>query len=171
MIEVNSSFQLLQVFAYDAFAYTEHNITSNLGKYHTFQHLVSENEIVDILQIICVFVYDITRRTYTSFDEIVPIPEFLNSGAYKLIYSSLKAIINTIVLHPLYDINYAAIFLLLFMCFISFLVFREYNRNQSSVTTYFAFKDTPLNKKIVGNIQSKVGEYKAPWWYNSHVGK
>lgn len=42
--------------------------------------------------------------------------------------------------------------------------------HDQSTSTFFAYKETRLNTWIVEKIQSNVGDYIAPWWYNSHLG-
>jgi len=78
-------------------------------------------------------------------------------------------------LDPIYvyiHVNYAAIFLMFFMLWISYLVFSEADKykNLSTEQSFFAHKDTQLNHTIVNSIKTNVGDYRPPWWYNSHIG-
>lgn len=69
--------------------------------------------------------------------------------------------------------NFAAVFMLIFMLWLSYMVYTEADkyRNSSSEPTFFAYKDTPFNETVVNRIKARVGEYQRPWWYNRHIGK
>jgi hypothetical protein len=68
--------------------------------------------------------------------------------------------------------NFAAVFMLIFMLCLSYMVYTEADkyRNSSSEPTFFAYKETPFNTSVVNRIKTRVGEYQRPWWYNCHIG-
>lgn len=79
--------------------------------------------------------------------------------------SSVSAILRLVDLH----INYAAIFMVIIMLMLSYIVFREHYKSTKPRDTFIACMDTIQNQKIVQFLRT-VPDYRPPWWYNSHLG-
>lgn len=101
------------------------------------------------------------NSTIITFDQLTTQAEDYYLTSKQALELLLKSSLNN------YQINYAALFLLCFLLLVSYFVFSDRRKSKAS---YYAYRETKLNKAIVNALQSNVPEYNYPWWYNSHLG-